>query len=558
MKGKKVLIIAMIIVLILILGIGGVVLAYMKTDFLKTDEQLFYKYMAEIGADLTDFRSEELENYLEKTQNIPYENDSKLTVNVDMPKNMLEGFEDDYWNIVNGLNITFKGKIDNKSKRAEQDISINYSDSVAFPIGYKRNGDLYAATSSLILKTYLAVKNENLDILYDNLNDGIIKKNVPSKIDMDRLNISTKVLSEEISKITEILKNNIDDTNFSKVDDSSFALNLNEQETITILTKILEELKNSNLLQEDAKAQLEVMLEGAKTVNASTDEFLKIIVRRNGSLSFNIQGEEIINAQIKSEEINIVIKIDRSSTITINLKKTGTVDDFGYTINCMVMNDGYIMHINFASQYAGITTQSSRERYKIGFKVEENEQAIGYQYTFDTKKNFSEIINIEPLKETDAFVINTADKEYLKTLFEAIGKVFNAVNTNQMNELGLKPEQNPLIYATPVGYAIYSLNQVIIDSVSGMTDNMKIMEFNEKFEIYQGSQVGMNIQILIEDVIRNNHTQIKNSINLVSVNGMSGKEELQEYANKIKITKQYNVTMEKDAKGYINTIKISE
>ena len=79
MKGKKALIIAMIIVLILILGIGGATLAYMTTDFLKTDEQLFYKYMAEIGQDLKEFSSEELEAYLEKIQNVPYENDSKLT-----------------------------------------------------------------------------------------------------------------------------------------------------------------------------------------------------------------------------------------------------------------------------------------------------------------------------------------------------------------------------------------------------------------------------------------------------------------------------------------------
>ena len=49
MKGKKVLIASIIIVLILILGIGGVAFAYMTTDFLKTDEQLFYKYMAKIG-----------------------------------------------------------------------------------------------------------------------------------------------------------------------------------------------------------------------------------------------------------------------------------------------------------------------------------------------------------------------------------------------------------------------------------------------------------------------------------------------------------------------------
>lgn len=560
MKGKKVLIASIIIVLILILGIGGVAFAYMTTDFLKTDEQLFYKYMAKIGEDLKGFSSEELEDYLEKTQNTPYENDSKLTVNVEMPSNSLDGFDDNYWNIVNGMNITFKGKMDNKSKRAEQNISINYSDTVAFPISYKRNGDLYAATSSLILKTYLAVKNENLDKLYDNIDDSLIKKNVPNKIDTDSLSVSPKALREEMKKFIDILKNDISDKNFSKVDDNSFALTLNEQEAITILTKILEELKNSNLLKENTKTQLEGILENTKTVNASTEEFLKVIVRKNGAVTLNIEGQEVMKVQVKSEEIVIKIKEDKDIDITINAKKTGAIDDLGYIVDCMIINEDRIMNIGFVAQYAGITSQEARERYKIGFKVEENEQAIGYQYTFDTKKNFSGVINIEPLKEADAFVINTANKEYLNTLFEAIGKVFKAVNASQMKELGVKEEQNPLIFATPVGYMLYVFNQAL---------NVDTLSFNEKFDVYQGNQVGMNVQMLIATVIGNNYDKTENPANdinavnsrkehKVSVNGMIGKEELQEYINKIEITKQYNITMEKDSEGNINSIKISE
>ena len=137
-----------------------------------------------------------------------------------------------------------------------------------------------------------------------------------------------------------------------------------------------------------------------------------------------------------------------------------------------------------------------------------------------------------------------------------------------MRELGLKEEQNPLIYATPFGYALYTINQVVSGSLDKMA-NAEISSFNEKFNVYQGSQVGMNVQVLIETVIGNNYAQtggplkpedINSAIkkHKVSVNGMLGKEELQEYANKIEITKQYNVTMEKDAEGYINSIKISE
>lgn len=64
---------------------------------------------------------------------------------------------------------------------------------------------------------------------------------------------------------------------------------------------------------------------------------------------------------------------------------------------------------------------------------------------------------------------------------------------------------------------------------------------------------GMNVQTLIQTVIANNSEEHK-----VSVNGLSSKEELQTYSNQIELTKQYNVTLEKDTSGYINSIKIAE
>lgn len=55
MKGKKILVTVIIIVLILILAVGGVAFAYMKTDFLKTDKQLFVKNIAEVRRNIKEF-----------------------------------------------------------------------------------------------------------------------------------------------------------------------------------------------------------------------------------------------------------------------------------------------------------------------------------------------------------------------------------------------------------------------------------------------------------------------------------------------------------------------
>lgn len=55
MKGKKILIIAIVLILILAAVGGGVAYAYFKTDLFKSDEQLFYEYLAKVRRELTKF-----------------------------------------------------------------------------------------------------------------------------------------------------------------------------------------------------------------------------------------------------------------------------------------------------------------------------------------------------------------------------------------------------------------------------------------------------------------------------------------------------------------------
>ena len=105
MKGKKILIITIIIVLIIALIIVGAVLAYKTTDVLKTDEQLFYKYMADIGIKVSNIGSEELDAYIEKMRTTPYANESKLTVNVEVPKEMEDKLKKGYMDKVTIKNI---------------------------------------------------------------------------------------------------------------------------------------------------------------------------------------------------------------------------------------------------------------------------------------------------------------------------------------------------------------------------------------------------------------------------------------------------------------------
>lgn len=458
----------------------------MTTDFLKDDEQLFYKYMAEIGADLEKFNSEKLESYLDKTKNIPYENESKLSVDVNVPKELMSELDDDYWDIVNGLNITFKGKVDNKNKKAEQDININYSDTVSFPIKYRRNQDLYAVTSSLVLKTYIGVKNENLDKLYENIqaNEGIGSFDIPNKINTDALQLNQENVKSLLNNIQRVFMENLNKTNFSKLDNNAIVLILNEQETVTLMTKILEEMKNSGIINQEQIAQIDEVIGNAKNANATTNEFLKLIVKKDGSIEVLISGEQAFNIQVNSEEI----RLSSQNNVNISIKKIEDVNSIAYIADCSSLNDISNFKVNFDVKYSNIDSNSVEENYRFGILLGDEGEKLEYKYSFDTKKNFSEIINIEPLKESDAFILNTADKNYANTVLTAVGEVLTAVNASQMSKLGLEPEQNPLIFATPIGYTIYLFNQTINNSLDNMI-NTEVAAFNAKFDVYQGNQV---------------------------------------------------------------------
>lgn len=55
MKGKRIIIISIVIILILALVGGGLAYAYIATDLFKSDEQLFYKYIAEVRRNFAKF-----------------------------------------------------------------------------------------------------------------------------------------------------------------------------------------------------------------------------------------------------------------------------------------------------------------------------------------------------------------------------------------------------------------------------------------------------------------------------------------------------------------------
>ncbi len=553
MKHNKVLIILIIVFAILILSAGGFVLAYMTTDILKTDQQLFYKYIFPVGKDIVSLNSENLQSYMTKLETSPYENNGSLTVAVTAPDSIYNQMNLD---AVNNMEITFNGKEDKSNKLSEQNININYSEEVTMPISYKATGDTYGLTSESIVNGIIAIKDENLQEFAQKLG---INVQMPDKIGVLIPNITEEQIANEIPKLEQIIINNLKPENFSKIDERDFALTLSQKQLATMVLQMIEEIKSSGMLSANTIEEINKYQENIQIENLSDEEFLKLVVSKDKRLVISIE-EEII-AIIKSENNVITIQLtDEENAPIITLQKLETENNLSYKIGLKQENN----EISLTATYTGLQTQTANENYLLVISVaipdndENNEsegQKLEYQYNFDTSKTFVDAVDVEELTSENAFILNEKINEYgaetIKALFQQIGTAIVTVNNEQMQKLGVS--ENPLIFATPIGYAYYSIAHTMDNPEVQMKDTA-ITSFNAGYLNYEGHQKGSSAKILIDRVITNNKDT---SDHIVSVNGYTDESSLQNLKSQLSTSAEYNITFNYNLEGYINAIMIA-
>lgn len=244
---RKILIIAIVVVILIAVAIG-VVLALTKTDFMKSNKDLFFKYASQMFDNENGFGDNRLEQYNEKQKNTVYENYGKITANISS-----ENIDEKTLKKINDLNISFVGNIDNASNSAEELIKINYSDNINFAFNVKKVDDSYGIKLNKVAKQYLVVEKDGISDLLSMLGIKISTNN----IDLDALNFENIAFNEEeISKIKELylnnIKNIIDDGNFSKVSTSKaegYMVELSNSQLKDILVNILETLKTDDVMK---------------------------------------------------------------------------------------------------------------------------------------------------------------------------------------------------------------------------------------------------------------------------------------------------------------------
>lgn len=532
-KSNKVFIIVLIILSLLIIAIS-LVMIYLKTDLFKNEEQLFYKYAGQKLEAFDMLEEASIKEYFQKKQTTPHENEGKYTLSIQSNdfsnKEIIDKLDE--------ISISFSGKTDPQNNKIEQNISLNYSDNVNFPIQYVQNKDIIGLISDPVVNKYVGIKNENLKELMQKLGASDTT-DIPDKIgemqEEQKTEEEIKQGEEEAKKIKDtylnIIKDNINEENYSKIKDGEnvgYSLKLTYAEIKNIYIKILEQLKQDEIIlskisneeteisKEDFQNQVQELIDEAQDYEPE-DQQLQINVYKSGEKSSLI---EIIFSEfkidIKMEENIIECKIvgikdgqETPEKFVLSLNKQQQNNNTLYELKFEALEEEEkLLDISFLANYTGINSENSSEIYS--FQISSEELIANYQ--FENKINFVDNVEIEDLTSENTIILNDYEQQEIYLLLAMVGEKIDEVNKEKLAQAGFSEDDMPILYIIPGGHIFY-----IYNLASSSLSDAEVDTFNRQFEQYSSLQSGSNVNRLLQRVVENNKLNAENPEKTIDV-----------------------------------------
>ena len=475
-KNKKLLIILIIVLVVLILAVG-VSFAYFATDIFKGNKELFFKYITQMGDSEEGFIEPQIANYFEKQKNTPYKDEGTISLNITSSSNQQQ-----YEN-VNNMNLTFSGQVNNTNNQAEQNISLNYSDSVNFPLIYRKDGEVVGIQTDYIGSKFIAT----------NLNEEDEIEGLSKVQELSEIQLSADDLQYIKNTYLNVLNAQLQDSYFSKIEetnDKGYKLTLNGENLKSILLSLLETLKNDQRTLDKMNEYIKTVRNSARISVSDIDNMIKDINNENSSEISDL-NIEITVYQNNKKANKVSIKINEYE---IKLEKSVTGNDIQYNIELVSQED----KIGLIVKYSGLQSmQSITENYELTLAS----QDFSYQYNYSNIVDFIETSDIETFNDDNSLLLDDMEEEQKNTLLEAIEERIQLVNSRQMEELGIDEDENPLQYIIP-NFLSFSTT---LDNASDEMQEMEINNFNTKFENYAGTNLsGASVKGLITTITINN------------------------------------------------------
>ena len=354
-KKNKGLFITVIILLVIIILLAGIIAyLYFFTDMFKSNKQLFFKYTSQIVQSENGFIDNSLRQYFQKKNSTSYENNGEVTFEISIP-NM-----EDTLKLANDFNITFSGKENPNNSKSEKEISINYSDSVNFPLIYRKTNTVTGIQTEYIGSSFVAIKNNEEISGLENINHFMQLQNVQ---------ISNEAIQNLKATYFDNIFNTVEDSKFSTLTEGNltgYRLTLTGEESKNILVQMLNVLKTDT----NTRNTLNQILDGIGADTQFDEDSIDDLIESINDLEWNNDIEIMVYAtggNLSRVDIGTV-----GNTLTIN--KEGNSQDITYTItlNIAEQEESAV----FTAKYSGLNSDNVTETYELTLEGRYGENEI--------------------------------------------------------------------------------------------------------------------------------------------------------------------------------------
>lgn len=418
LKNRKIIKIGIII--ITITAIIAIITAYINTDFLKTKEQLFWKYfILEKDKIVTVFSNKEIQEFNQNLKISSYIKEGNFSIT-------------SKYNLIKPINVDISEMGDNQQKIKNTDINLKYNDKDIGNINIIKDDNYILIKNDKTKLGYIGFKNENLKQLAKKL--GLANTEfIPNKIQeidfFELLSLSDDegkyILKKYVPICRKYVKNkdyNIE-KNVGGKEEKLYKVQVSNEQLKNIMINILEELENDEITLEIISNKIKVMdneneytsidkikskinefKEKIEQLKTTDENFLFIIIYKNAN---NVEKMEIIVEDGRNISIEIInenkILIKQSNNLNdkqIDLKNfkgilttlINTVDEVTYEKK-IINGKEKTVDINVI---CNVGLETINLKYNYVEKIENNVE----DYVKMNEVNYTELekVNIEMLK----------------------------------------------------------------------------------------------------------------------------------------------------------------
>ena len=480
---KKLLIIIPIFLIVLIAII--IAILYFSTDLLKSNEELFWKYISQAE----DVSKIYINNNISEQENFKQTNSYTANGNI---KFVLTQGENSF----KQFDVSTNSRHDANTDRTYTDFILKNGELDLFKVSYSNSGDIYGIKCDDVFESYIGIKNSNLTELaknygienipdsiqineYINLFDlsddqkqhiqetylPIIMKYIDSKqyikesknitvnetnydVNVYSVEISSEVLQSIVIDCLHTLKNDTETLNILSEKLSMLGYNTEYTDTANITTKIDELIEkiqiNDNLtisVYENNKNNIRTSLIYGSKVNITYDR-LENYSNLSGDVTYQKNNEEINNSEIID-----LTTIAESTNITsrFSINKITNENNVTNTIKIIPNIKQQEENIDITISAGNLQNNTVANAYSITLNRIENEKKSATTLTYDNNIVKADTVEeIEELSGSNTAIANNYTKEQFTAFTKTWTNMFLDKLSEKMTTLGLEEISNEL------------------------------------------------------------------------------------------------------------------